>query len=316
MKAVLLDKKRFADNIELPQPEKLSEYLVYHSTPQDNQVIIERCQDADIIIVGTLMIEREVIEALPNLKLIQVTSVGSNQIDKEACKAHGVDVFNVPGFASISVAEHGFMLLLNAMRAGIHYHQAALDGTWYQTGQAYFMDEPLIDLENLTLGIIGVGAIGKRMGELASAFGMNVLWAEHKGRSPRSDDYTDFDTVLSTSDVISLHCPLTEDTYHLIDKDAIAKMTKKPLLVNVARGQVVDTKALATAINDELVLGYATDVFEQEPAGENDPIIQLAKQHHPRVILSPHHGAGSDAAQIKLWRILSQQVNEFVTKHA
>lgn len=315
-KAVLLDEKRFSEGLELTPPEKIGEYVTYYETPQDNKVIIERCQDAQIMIVGTLKIEREVIEALPKLKLIQVTSVGSNQIDKEACEENEVEVLNVPGFATVSVAEHTFMLMLNAMRAGVHYHNTVLDGTWYKTGQAYYMDEELIDVNNLTLGIIGVGSIGKRVTELAQAFGMTVLWAEHKGEEPRNDDYTDFESVLAASDIISLHCPLTEKTKHLIDKDAIAKMSKKPLLVNAARGPIVDSIALADAIKNDQVLGYATDVFEEEPAGEDDPIVKLGKAQHPRVILSPHHGAGSKAAQRKLWDILTKQVNEFIEKQS
>lgn len=315
-KTVLLDEKRFSKGIELTPPEKVGEYITYYETPQDNSVIIERCQDAEIVIVGTLRIEREVIEALPNLKLLQVTSVGTNQIDMEACKDNGVEVYNAPGFATQSVAEHGFMLMLNAMRSGIHYHNTVLDGTWYKTGQAYYMDEELIDVDNLTIGIIGVGSIGKRMGELANSFGMTVLWAEHKGKEPRDDSYSDFDSVLASSDVLSLHAPLTEETKHLINAEAIAKMDKKPLIVNVARGQIVDTSALAEAIKNDKILGYATDVFEKEPAKSDDPIVQLAKDNHPRVILSPHHGAGSKAAQRKLWNIVCKQINEFIKEQS
>lgn len=315
MKAVLLDEERFADNIELTAPEKLSELKRFRSTPQDNSVIIERCQDADIIIVGSLQIDREVIESLPNLKLIQLTSVGTNQVDKEACKEKGVKFMNAPGFATATVAEHTFMLLLNAMRAGVNYHHKVIEGSWHEKGRAAIMDTDIIDLESKTLGVIGVGDIGKRVSKIAEAYDMKVLWSEHKGKKPRNEQYTDFDTVLAESDVISLHCPLTEQTKHLINKDAIAKMKKAPVLVNVARGAVVDTQALAKAIEEEQVSGFATDVFEEEPADENDPIVKLAKQSHPRVIVSPHLGGGGIAAQVKLWEILTKQVNEFVSNH-
>ena len=174
------------------------------------------------------------------------------------------------------------------------------------------MDIPLIDLEDKTLGIIGVGTIGKRVTEIAKAFGMKVLWAEHQGKAPRNEDYTDFDTVLETSDVISLHCPLTEQTQHLINQDTLAKMKKKPLLVNVARGGVVDSQALSDAVKNDQIMGYATDVFEQEPTTKDDPLLQLAD--HPRVIFSPHNAWGSKAAQEKLWDILSGQVSDFIAK--
>lgn len=312
MKAVLLDEERFAQEIELTTPEKLSELIRYRGTPQDNSVIIERCQDADIMIVGSLRIEREVIESLPNLKLIHLTSVGTNQVDIEACDDNNVKVLNSPGFATATVAEHTFMLLLNAMRAGVNYHNKVMDGSWKQKGRAGVVQADVIDLEGLTLGLIGLGDIGKRVSKIAEAYGMKVLWAERKGNKPRNSDYTDFETVLAQSDVLSLHCPLTKETKHLIDADAITKMTKNPVVVNVARGQVVDTQAMAQAIKDEKVSGFATDVFEQEPADDSDPIVQLAKQSHPRVILSPHIGAGSKASQVKLWQVLTQQINEFV----
>lgn len=313
MKAVLLDEERFAEEIQLTSPGKLEQLVRFKNTPQDNSVIIERCQDCEIIIVGGLRIEREVIEALPQLKLIQLTSVGTNQVDKVACDEHGVKVLNSPGFATATVAEHTFMLLLNAMRAGVNYHNKVKDGSWHDKGRVEVMTADVIDLEDLTLGIIGLGDIGKRVSKLAEAYGMKVLWAEHKGKPPRNEYYTDFETVLAESDVISLHCPLTEETKHLIDQDAIDKMGKTPVLVNVARGQVVDTQAMAQAIKDGKVLGFATDVFEQEPAPEDDPIVQLAKQQHPRVILSPHNGAGSKASQVKLWKIVRQQLNDFVS---
>ncbi|WP_296405575.1 NAD(P)-dependent oxidoreductase [Psychrobacter sp.] len=312
MKAVLLDEDRFAEDIQLTTPEALSELVRFKGTPQDNAVIIERCQDADIVIVGSLRIEREVIEALHNLKLLQVTSVGTNQVDIKACEDNAVKVLNVPGFATATVAEHTFMLLLNAMRAGVNYHNKVKDGSWKQQDRADMMNADIIDLENLTLGLIGVGDIGKRVSKIAEAYGMKVLWAEHKGETPRNDSYTEFDTVLAESDVISLHCPLTEKTKHLIDDDAISKMAKTPIVINVARGKVVDTQALAKAIKAEKVLGFATDVFEREPADINDPIVQLANQPHPRVILSPHVGAASKASQVKLWEVVRNQVNQFV----
>jgi glycerate dehydrogenase len=167
-------------------------------------------------------------------------------------------------------------------------------------------------LEDKTLGIIGVGTIGKRVTQIARAYGMTVLWAEHQGQTPRNEDYTAFDEVLARSDVISLHCPLNEDTKHLINKDTLAKMQKQPLIVNVARGGIVDSQALTGAVNNEQILGYASDVFEAEPITEDDPLLSL--KDHPRVIFSPHNAWGSESAQLTLWRILSKQVSAFIDK--
>lgn len=308
MRAVFLDKGTFSDNVDLPAPIGVTDYITYDDTPQ--QLIVERCENADIIFTNKVQISAEVIAKLPKLKLIQLTATGMNNVDQDACKKRNIPLYNVAGYAVKSVPEHTFMLMLNAMRAGIHYHNKVSDGTWANNGNFCLLDIPLIDLEDKTLGIIGIGTIGKRVTEIARAFGMTVLWAEHQGRTPRNDDYTAFEDVLAQSDVLSLHCPLNEQTQHLINKDTLAKMTKQPLIVNVARGGVVDSQALTDAINNEQIIGYATDVFEQEPITDDDPLLTLA--NHPRVIFSPHNAWGSKSAQETLWQILSKQVADFI----
>jgi len=310
MQAVFLDKGTFSEGIDLPAPTGISDYVTYNDTPKDTAVILERCKDADIIITNKVQINAEVISKLPKLKLIQLTATGVNNVDQEACKKHGITLYNVAGYAVKSVPEHTFMLMLNAMRAGIYYHQKVSDGTWQAKGDFCLLDIPLIDLEDKTLGIIGVGTIGKRVTEIARAFGMNVLWAEQQGRAPRNDDYTAFEDVLTQSDVLSLHCPLNTQTQHLINADTLAKMTKQPLIVNVARGGIVDSQALTDAINNEQIIGYASDVFEQEPIANNDPLLSL--KNHPRVIFSPHNAWGSKSAQETLWQMLSKQVADFI----
>ncbi|WP_201598599.1 D-2-hydroxyacid dehydrogenase [Psychrobacter vallis] len=310
MQAVFLDKGTFSDGIDLPAPAGVSDYVTYNDTPKDTNFIIERCKDADIIITNKVQIGADVIASLPKLKLIQLTATGMNNVDQDACDKHDVTLYNVAGYAVKSVPEHTFMLMLMAMRASIHYHQKVADGTWLANGNFCLLDIPLIDLENKTLGIIGVGTIGKRVTEIARAFGMTVLWAEHQGQTPRNDNYTAFDEVLARADVITLHCPLDENTQHLINKDTLAKMTKQPLIVNVARGGIVDSQALTDAINSEQIIGYASDVFEQEPITNDDPLLTLA--NHPRVIFSPHNAWGSKSAQETLWQMLSKQVTEFI----
>lgn len=312
MQAVFLDKGTFSDGIDLPAPAGVSDYLTYNDTPKDTAVIIERCKDADIIITNKVQIGADVIANLPKLKLIQLTATGMNNVDQDACDEHNIALYNIAGYAVKSVPEHTFMLMLTAMRAGIHYHQKVADGTWLANGNFCLLDIPLIDLENKTLGIIGVGTIGKRVTDIARAFGMTVLWAEHQGQAPRNDDYTAFDDVLACADVITLHCPLNEKTQHLINRDTLAKMTKQPLIVNVARGGIVDSQALTDAINSEQIIGYASDVFEQEPITSDDPLLTLT--NHPRVIFSPHNAWGSKSAQETLWQMLSKQVTEFIDK--
>lgn len=314
MRAVFLDKGTFSDDVELPAPTGVSDYITYDETPQDTQIIVERCGEADIIFTNKVKISAEAIANLPKLKLIQLTATGMNNVDQDACREHNIALYNVAGYAVKSVPEHTFMLMLNAMRAGFYYHQKVVDGSWSDNGNFCLLDISLIDLENKTLGIIGVGTIGKRVTQIAKAFGMTVLWAEHQGVEPRNSDYTAFNEVLACADVISLHCPLNEHTQHLINKETLAKMTKQPLIVNVARGGVVDSQALADAVHSEQILGYASDVFEQEPVADDDPLLSL--KDHPRVIFSPHNAWGSKSAQETLWQMLSQQVSDFINNEA
>ncbi|MBE0407033.1 NAD(P)-dependent oxidoreductase [Psychrobacter sp. AOP22-C1-22] len=313
MQAVFLDKGTFSDNVKLPAPTGVTDYITYNDTPQDNDLMIERCKDADIIITNKVQISAEVIAKLPKLKLIQLTATGMNNVDQDACRKHNITLYNVAGYAVKSVPEHTFMLMLAAMRAGIYYHNKAIDGTWADNGNFCLLDIPLIDLEDKTLGIIGIGTIGKRVTDIARAFGMTVLWAEHQGQAPRNDNYTDFDEVLARADVISLHCPLNDATQHLINADTLAKMAKQPLIVNVARGGIVDSQALTDALNNEQIIGYASDVFEQEPVIDDDPLLTIA--NHPRVIFSPHNAWGSKSAQDTLWQILSKQVTDFIEQN-
>lgn len=310
MKAVFLDRATFSSDLELKPPNGLSDYQVYEQTPNDPKVMIERCCDADIIITNKVKLTAEVIAQLPKLKLIQLTATGMDNVDKAACDRQGIALQNVAGYAVKSVPEHTLMLILSVMRASRHYHNQVVQGEWQTDGRFCLLGTPLIDLEGKTLGIIGYGTIGKRVAEIANVFGMRVLIAEHQGRVPRNSDYTAFDDVLGKSDIITLHCPLTAATHHLINDETIAKMAKQPLIVNVARGSVVDSGAVVDAVNAGKILGYASDVFEDEPIRDDDPLLTL--RDHPRVMLTPHNAWGSVNAQLTLWSILCEQVQRFI----
>ncbi|MCL1623233.1 D-2-hydroxyacid dehydrogenase [Moraxella sp. Tifton1] len=310
MKAVFLDTNTFSAQTDLSLPASITDYIKHDNTPNDAKTIIERCQDADIVITNKVEMSADVIARLPKLKLIHVTATGINNIDTKACQTHQVAWKNVAGYSTVSVPEHTFMLILTIMRAGLFYHQKATDGTWQDDGRFCLIDEPIFDLSGKTLGIIGAGNIGRSVGRIATAFGMNVLYAEHRNKQPRDDSRTDFYEVLANSDIISLHCPLTDDTTHLINDETIAAMGKKPIIINVARGGVVDSQAIVTAINSGQILGYGSDVFESEPFDAKEPLLTL--KNHPRVFFTPHNAWGSLHAQVRLWEILCTQIDEFV----
>lgn len=311
MKAVFLDQDTFS--IPLQKPTALEKMVSHARTAQDDELIISRCQDADIIITNKVIINANIINRLPKLKLIHITATGINNVDLKACHEHGIVVKNVAGYSAQSVAEHTLMFMLTAMRAGKHYHTQATDGTWQADGKFCLLDTPILDLAGRTLGIIGKGAIGSQVGQMATAFGMNVLYAERQGKAVRNG-YTAFDDVLKRADVLSLHCPLTDETHHLINKNTLAKLGKKPLIINVARGGVVDGSAIVQALNDGQILGYCTDVFEQEPPQDNESLLTL--KNHPRVFFTPHNAWASVQAQTRLWAILCEQVNDFVKETA
>lgn len=308
MHAVFLDKSTFG--IELISPKHLTTWTCHEMTAQDDALIVERCLWADIIITNKVIINRNIINQLPKLKLIQLTATGMNNVDIEACRERGILVYNVTGYSVQSVPEHTLMLMLNAMRAGAYYHNRVVNGDWQRDGRFCLVDMPILDLAGRSLGIIGAGNIGRQVGKLAKAFGMQVLYAERQGRAPRDATYTAFDEVLAKADVISLHCALSDETHHLICANTIAKMKKRPLIINVARGAVVDSQAIVQALQDEQILGYATDVFEDEPVQEGDCLLKLT--NHPRVVFSPHNAWASQNAQHRLWQTVCQQIEDFV----
>lgn len=313
MRAVFLDAETFSPEVELTPPEGVTDWQKYPATEETPEAIIARLKAADIAIVNKMVLDKAILEQLPQLKLVQISATGMDNVDLAAAKALGITVKNVAGYSVNSVSEHALMLLLSVMRAGIAYNQKVNDGTWTASGQFCLNEPPIFDLDGKTLGIIGVGAIAKNMTRMAEAIGMKVLWAEHQGKVPRDARYTAFDEVLAQSDVISLHCPLTAETEHLINKETIAKMTKHPVLINCARGAVINAADVADALKTGALLGLGCDVFDMEPPPLNHPLLQF--KQHPRVILSPHNAWVSLSAQRKLWSILRAQVTAFISEN-
>lgn len=308
MKAVFLDRNTFSETLDLPTPEGVSEWIVHASSqPED---VVKRLQDADIALVNKVVLSETHLQQLPKLRLIQITATGTDNVDVKAAEALGIAVKNVAGYSVQSVSEHTLMMILAVFRASKSYHQQIADGYWHKDGRPCVVDPPLIDLAGKTLGIIGYGKIGQRVKRLAEAFAIKVLIAEHPGKTPRNSNYLPFETVLKESEIISLHCPLTEQTRHMINAQTITQMTRKPLLVNMARGAVVDDQAVTEAVLRGDLFGYACDVFSQEPLPESNPLMAIVD--HPRVLFTPHNAWGSQYAQQLLWEILCKQVSEFI----
>lgn len=308
MKAVFLDRATFASNLDLPKPSALSDWQVFERTSPEQ--ILARAAEAEIVITNKVVFDDALMAQLPKLKLIQITATGMNNVDLAAAKARGIAVKNVAGYSVESVAEHVFMFMLAALRGLKPYHQAVADGTWQADGRFCLTEPAVMDLHDKTLGIIGAGDVGKAITARAKAFGMKVLWAERRGKNPRNSDYLPFEQVLAEADILSLNCPLTDETKYLINRDSIALMQKKPLLINAARGPVVESQAVLEAVESGKLLGFCGDVFVQEPPAADEALLKLCQ--HPRVLYTPHIAWASQAAQQKLWAILTQQINQFV----
>ena len=212
------------------------------------------------------------LERLPDLRLIAVAATGTDCVDKTYCEAHGIAVANIRGYAVNTVPEHAFALILALRRNVIAYREDVIAGRWQQSGQFCFFDHPIHDLAGARLGIIGEGVLGQRVAEIAKAFGMVPLFAAHKGRSGLGPLYTPWDEVLATSDIITLHSPLTPETRGMIAMPEFRAMRRKPLLVNTARGGLVDEADLVRALDEGLISGAGFDVVTGEPPAADNPL--------------------------------------------
>ena len=195
MKAVFLDRNTFSPSIELPAPEGVTDWQVFDATANDTATVVARLQGAQIAITNKVLMTRDILAQLPDLRLIQITATGVNNVDAAACEEHGVKLFNVAGYSTTTVPEHTFAMMLAAMRGLLPYHQAVVSGEWRRDGRFCLNELPILDLRGKTLGIVGVGNIGKRVTEIARVFGMHVLWAERRHAAPRSPEYTPFESL-------------------------------------------------------------------------------------------------------------------------
>ncbi|MBI1905318.1 MAG: glycerate dehydrogenase, partial [Rhodocyclales bacterium] len=230
----------------LRKPECRHEWVEYPATAPAE--IVARLQGAQVAIVNKLRLDAAVLEQLPDLRLIALLATGADNIDLQACEARQIVVSNVRGYAVHSVPEHAITLMLALRRRLFEYVADVHAGRWAQSPTFCLLDHPVRDLHGAVLGVVGRGALGEATARLGAAFGMKVLFAEHKGANLVRDGYTAFETVLREADVLSLHCPLNEHTHRLIGADELALMKRGAILINTARGALVDEAALAQAL--------------------------------------------------------------------
>jgi len=253
-----------------------------------------RLAGASIAISNKLPMPRSLLEQLPRLKLIAISATGANHIDLACCRERGIAVCNVRGYSRHTLPEHTMMLLLALSRSLPGYMHDVAAGKW-QASDKFFLDgAPIQDLYGATLGIIGRGSAGDAVARLAAAFGMRVLFAEHRRASGVREGYAAFDTVLKNADAITLHCPLTHDTDKLMGARELALMKPGALLINTARGGLIDETALVEALASGHLGGAGLDVLSEEPPVHGNPLLEL---QHPNLIITPHTAWASAGAQ-------------------
>lgn len=306
---VFIDRDTLPPHIVVRAPKLPHELVSYGMTAADE--LHGRIADADIVITNKAPVMRDAMRGAPRLKLIAVAATGTNNVDLAAARELGIAVCNIRDYATHAVPEHTFALILALRRNLVAYRQSVAAGRWAESGKFCYFDFPLRDLAGSTLGVIGYGALGRAVAELGKAFGMRVMIAGRKHAATAKPPYTSLTDVLQQADVITLHVPLTADTRNLISTAEFALMRRKPVLINTARGGIVDEAALIHALDAGQIAGAGFDVASQEPAPDDHPLVKLLDR--PNFILTPHVAWASDQATQTLADQLIDNIDAFMS---
>ena len=295
---VFLERNTF--NVPFRTPAFAHEWSEFGETAPAE--VVERLAPATIAICNKFPLRAETLSQLPNLKLIAVAATGVDNVDLTYCRSHNIAVCNTRGYAVNSLPEHALMLMLALRRNLIAYRNDVKAGRWHDAKQFCLLDHPIGDLRGATLGIVGYGTLGKSMAQLGRAIGMEVLVAVR-------GDKAGFQEVLRRSDVLSLHCPLTEESKNLIGADELAQMKPEAILINTARGGLIDDHALIDALKNGRLAGAGIDVLRNEPPRDGNPLLEVDL---PNLIVTPHNAWASRQAMQTLADQLIDNLEAFV----
>ena len=271
------------------------------------QQVASRIAPANIVIANKAPLMKQTLQQAIDLTLICVAATGTNNVDLEAASQQGITVCNVRDYATASVVQHVFTLILNLSTQFLSYHHAVASGRWQTSEQFCLLDYPIRELAGKTLGIIGYGVLGHAVAQAAEAFGLKVVVADHKGANPRSGRMA-FEEVLAQADVLTLHCPLTEATRHLIGAEELAAMKPDALLINAARGGIVDEAALVAALQQQKIAGAGFDVLTEEPPVHGNVILDAGL---PNLIITPHIAWASRESRQRLIDEIVKNIEAF-----
>ena len=309
MKIVVLDGYTLnPGDLNWQEFEALGDFSCFDRTPA--YLLLERAKDAQVLLTNKTVLDTDTIAALPKLKYIGVLATGTNVVDIEAAKAHGVMVTNVPGYGPDAVAQMVFAHILHHTQAVAAHHHAVSDGQWSQGDDFCFTLSPLQSLKGKTLGLIGYGDIGRQVAIIARAFQMQVLVNSYRPKKDLPDGVTwcDVDSLYQQADIISLHCPLVAGTEKMINAVSLAKMKQNALLINTARGGLIDEQALADALHNGVIAAAGVDVLSTEPPEASNPLLSAKN-----ISITPHNAWATLEARANLMTIALGNLQGFVS---
>lgn len=308
MKLVFLDTKTIGEDIDLSAYDALGEVVKYGFSTLEE--IPERVKDADVLIVNKIAINEQTIGNAKNLKLVCVTATGTNNLDKEYLKKRGIAWRNVAGYSTESVTQHTFALLFYLLEKIRYYDDYVKDEKYINDTVFTHFAEHFNEVNGKTWGIIGLGTIGRRVADIAKAFGAHVIYYSASGSAPQEGyEQVDFDTLLTTSDIVSVHAPLNEYTKDLMDKEAFAKMKKTAIFLNLGRGPIVVEQDLCDALESGTIAAAGLDVLCKEPMSASNPLIKI--KDSKKLIITPHIAWASVEARNRLMQIIVGQIKDF-----
>lgn len=309
MKLIILERNSVGTDVDVSCFEKFGEVTCYPNTVAANTS--ERVKDADIILANKAPLNESTLKDAPNVKLICLLATGFDNVDLAYCKSRSIKVTNVVNYCTSTVAQHTLLLALALSEKIAFYDDYVKSGAYSAQDRFSNFDRTFYDLEGKTWGIIGMGTIGRRVAGLAQAFGCRVIFYSASGKSTCTDyKRVEFDTLLQESDILSLHCPLSDWTRGLINKDALSKMKETAILVNVARGPVVDTQALYDALVTDRIAGAGLDVLEQEPMAKDNPLARI--KDSSKLIITPHMAWASLESRTRLVDEVVKNIEAFL----
>jgi len=309
MKIVILDAKTLGNDIDLSIFNKFGDVDLYRTTRTED--VVDRIKDKDIIITNKVLLHKENLQHAASLKLICLTATGTNNVDLEYAKSRGIAVCNVAGYSTDSVTQHTFAMLFYLLEHLSYYDNYVKSGEYAKSNIFTHLEKVFWELKDKTWGIIGLGTIGKSVAKIAAGFGCRVIYYSTSGKNNNSEyKRVGLEELLKTSDIVSIHAPLNENTKNMIDYNCLKQMKQSAVLLNLGRGAIINENDLARALDEELIAGAALDVLESEPVKADNPLLRI--KNRERLLITPHIAWGSAEARRRLVNEVALNIEAYI----